>query len=117
MIDQNSTTACSPPPRSNASAEPVRPGLQHAKIRLLVVLLLGSGPRAFPDDYELGLENFLYRSNSSLLNRGNIFGLEPTENLFRLTGVGRKALGNFALKASGYLERQTGKNDVTRVTF
>jgi len=51
------------------------------------------------------------------LNSGNILGLEPTENLFRLTGAGRMAFGDFALKASGYLERQTGKNDVTRVTF
>ena len=84
---------------------------------LLLALLFGSGPRAFGDDYELGVENFLYRSNSSLLNRGNIFGLEPTENLFRLTGSGRKAFGTFAIKASAYVERQTGKNDETRVTF
>jgi hypothetical protein len=84
---------------------------------LLAFLVLGSASLGFPDDYELGLENFLYRSTSSLLNRENILGLEPTENLFRLTGSGRKAFGSFALKASGYLERQTGRNDVTRVTF
>lgn len=83
----------------------------------LLALLLGSGPWGFADDYELGVENFLYRSTSTPLNRGNIFGLEPTENLFRLAGSGRKAFGNFALKTAAYVERQTGKNDATRMTF
>ena len=90
---------------------------RRAGILPLLALLLGSGPEAFADDYELGLENFLYRSTSTPLNRGNIFGLEPTENLFRLAGVGRKTFGNFAFKASAYVERQTGKNDETRATF
>ncbi|MBX7187540.1 MAG: hypothetical protein K1Y01_20515 [Vicinamibacteria bacterium] len=82
----------------------------------LAVLLSGSaGARA--DDYELGVENFLYRSTATVLNRGNIFGLEPTENLFRLTGSGRKAFGAFALKAAAYVEKQTGRSDDTRVTF
>ena len=90
---------------------------RRAKAAILLALALVSAARASADDYELGVENYLYRSDSSLLNRGNIFGLEPTENLFRLTGVGRKAFGNFAIKASAYLERQTGKNDETRVTF
>jgi hypothetical protein len=84
---------------------------------VFLALLFGAGAGVSADDYELGVENYLYRSDSSLLNRGNIFGLEPTENLFRLTGVGRKAFGSFALKASAYIERQTGKNDATRVTF
>ncbi len=88
-----------------------------ARAGLLLALLFGSGPKALADDYELGVENFLYRSSSSLLNRGNIFGLEPTENLFRLAGVGRKAFGSFAIKASAYVERQTGKSDATRLTF
>lgn len=91
--------------------------LRRARAGLLVALLSGSGPGAFADDYELGVENYLYRSTSTPLNRGNIFGLEPTENLFRLAGVGRKELGSFAVKASAYIERQTGKNDETRVTF
>lgn len=68
-------------------------------------------------DYELGVENFLYRSKSTLLNRGNIFGLDPTENLFRLTGIGRKASGKFAVKASAFVERQTGRTDNTELTF
>ncbi len=84
---------------------------------MLLALLLGAAPKVLADDYELGIENYLYRSDSSLLNRGNIFGLEPTENLFRLVGAGRKAFGSFAIKASAFVERQTGKNDATRVTF
>jgi hypothetical protein len=82
-----------------------------------LALLISVARAASADDYELGLENYLYRSTSTLLNSGNIFGLEPTENLFRLVGSGRKTFGSFALKASGYLERQTGKNDETRMTF
>lgn len=69
------------------------------------------------DDYELGLENFLYRSKSTLLNRDNVFGLDPTENLLRLTATGRRALGPFAVKASAFLEQQTGRTDKTSVTF
>lgn len=90
---------------------------RRARTGVLLALLLRGSAVAFADDYELGVENFLYRSTSTVLNQGNIFGLEPTENLFRLTGVGRKAFGGFAFKASAYLERQTGKNDATRVTF
>ncbi|HRB12098.1 MAG TPA: hypothetical protein PKU70_03735 [Vicinamibacteria bacterium] len=95
----------------------MRGWLRGAGIIPLLALLLGPGPVAIADDYELGLENYLYRSTSTPLNRGNIFGLEPTENLFRLVGSGRKAFGNFAFKASAYVERQTGKNDATRTTF
>jgi hypothetical protein len=91
--------------------------LRRGGAAVLAVLLLALAPVGFADDYELGLENFLYRSKSSLLNQGNVFGLEPTENLFRITGAGRKVFGSFALKASGYLERQTGKVDRTRATF
>lgn len=83
----------------------------------MLAVFLAAPARARGDDYELGLENFLYRSTSTLLNRGNVFGLEPTENLFRLTATGRKAFGKFAVKASAYAERQTGKTDETRLTF
>lgn len=69
------------------------------------------------DDYEIGLEDFLYRPRNTLLNRDNIFGLEPTENLFRVTASGRRAFGRFAVKAAAFVERQTGKTDKTNVTF
>ncbi len=83
---------------------------------VLALVPAGSAPAA-ADDYELGVENFLYRSTSSLLNPDHVFGLAPTENLFRLTGMGRKAFGGFALKASAFVERQTGKTDRTSLTF
>ena len=83
----------------------------------LATVFQGSMATAAPSDFELGAENFLYRSKSTLLNRGNIFGLDPTENLFRLTGTGRMARGRFAVKASAFVERQTGKTDTTSLTF
>src|SRR6187549_338453 len=106
-------SACSRPRPSSASAE----ALPRVKGGLTLGLLLAFLPGARADDFELGLENYLYRSTTSTLNQGNIFGLAPTENLFRLTGTGRKQLGNFALKASAYVERQTGKVDQTTVSF
>lgn len=84
---------------------------------LALLLLAARVPGAAADDYELGVENFLYRSKSTLLNRGNVFGLAPTENLFRVTGAGRKTRGRFAAKASAFVERQTGKTDKTNLTF
>jgi hypothetical protein len=83
----------------------------------LAVAVQGSMATAAPSDFELGAENFLYRSKSTLLNRANIFGLDPTENLFRVTGTGRVARGRFAVKASAFVERQTGKTDTTTLTF
>lgn len=67
------------------------------------------------DDYELGVENFLYRSATSRLNRGNVFGLEPTENLFRMTGSARKTFGSLSGKVSAFVEKQTGKEDETKL--
>jgi len=85
---------------------------------LVLALALASLPSPAPaDDYQLGLENFLYRSKDSLLNRGNVFGLAPTENLFRVTGAGFKSVGPFAARAAFYLERQSGRVDRTTLTF
>mgnify|MGYP001236543171 CR=1 FL=1 len=83
---------------------------------LLALLLLAATP-AVADDFEIGLEDFLYRSKSTLLNRDNVFGLDPTENLFRVTASGRKAFGKFAVKAAAYVERQSGRTDETNLTF
>ena len=86
-------------------------------VAAVLAFLLGFPLGASAGDYEVGLENFLYRSKSTLLNRGNVFGLDPTENLLRLTGTGRKTLGSFSIKASAFVERQTGKTDETKVTI
>ena len=79
--------------------------------------LLLAAPAARAGDYAVGFENFLYRSTSSLLNRDNIFGLDPTENLMRLSGSGRTSFSKLTLKASAFVERQTGRTDKTRVRF
>jgi hypothetical protein len=87
-------------------------------LALPVALALTPAPtNAAAGDYEIGVENFLYRSSDTLLNRGNVFGLAATENLFRVTGSGRRSFGNFAVKVAGFVERQTGKTDDTKVTL
>ncbi|MEO8359711.1 MAG: porin [Vicinamibacteria bacterium] len=83
---------------------------------LMLALFLGSVTTQ-ADDYQLGAENFLYRSTSTLLNRDNVFGLAPTENLFRLTGSLTKTRGSFSAKVSAFGEQQTGKTDEARLTF
>ena len=85
---------------------------------LLALLLLAAAPAvAAADDFEIGLEDFLYRSKSTLLNRDNVFGLDPTENLLRVTASGRKTFGKFAFRAAAFVERQTGRTDETNLTF
>ncbi len=91
--------------------------LRRWRIAASLAALLGAALPAFADDYEIGVEDFLYRSKSTLLNRGNVFGLDPTENLFRLTASGRKAFGKFAARASAYVERQSGRTSETKLTF
>ena len=81
------------------------------------VALLALAPEVRAGDYRLGLENFLYRSTPSLLNRGNVFGLAPTENLMRLSASGKTTFSKATLKASAFVERQTGKTDKMDVTF
>jgi hypothetical protein len=71
----------------------------------------------FAEDYEIGLENFLYRSRPTLLNRDNIFGLEPTENLLRLAAGGRWTFGKFTAKAAAYLEQESGRESGTNFSF
>lgn len=84
---------------------------------ILAVALLGGSAQAPADDYELGIEDFFYRSKQTRLNRGNVFGLEPTENLLRLSGAGRKTLGPFSARVAAYVERQSGREDRTTLTF
>ncbi len=90
--------------------------LHRWRVAASLAVLIAAIP-TFADDYEIGLENFLYRSKSTLLNRDNVFGLDPTENLFRLTASGRKTFGKFAAKASAYVERQSGRTNETNLTF
>jgi len=84
---------------------------------ILAVALLSGATTTAADELELGVEDFLYRSKQTRLNRGNVFGLDPTENLFRLTGAGRKTFGPVSVRVAAYLERQSGREDKTSVTF
>ena len=90
--------------------------LHRWRVAASLAVLIAAIP-TFADDYEIGLENFLYRSKSTLLNRDNVFGLDPTENLFRLAASGRKTFGKFAAKGSAYVERQSGRTNETNLTF
>lgn len=105
--------ACSRPRHSNESGEVLR--VCGWCVPILAFLLGAATARA--DDSQLGIENFLYRSTSTLLNRDNVFGLAPTENLFRLTGSLTKTRGAFGAKVSAFGEQQTGKTDEVRLTF
>ncbi len=91
--------------------------LRRARVLLAVLLLVAAPAVAASDDFEVGLEDFLYRSKSTLLNRDNVFDLDPTENLFRVTASGRKTFGKFAVRAAAFVERQSGRTDETNLTF
>lgn len=112
-------SACSRPPPSSASDDRVKGWRRRclAPLAAGLALLIGAPSVARADDYQVGVENFLYRSTTSLLNRGNALGLDPSENLFRVTGLAAKTFGAFALKASAFGERQTGKTDRTSFTL
>ena len=113
MTDRSSTSACSRRPRLNASADVAR---RHGPW-VVAVLAIGLRSAGADDDYQLGVENFLYRSTATVLNRDNVFGLAPTENLFRITGTAKKSVGHWSAKVSAFGERQSGKADQTRLTF
>lgn len=92
---------------------------RRAAARLAVLLLAASATHAVAaaDDFEIGIEDFLYRSKPTLLNRDNVLGLDPTENLLRVTAAGRKSFGRFAVRAAAFVERQSGRTDETNLTF
>lgn len=94
-------------------------GPWRAVARLAILLLAVSTTRAVAagDDFEIGIEDFLYRSKPTLLNRDNVLGLDPTENLLRVTAAGRKTFGRFAVRAAAFVERQSGRTDETNLTF
>lgn len=92
---------------------------RRAAARLAVLVLAASATHAVAaaDDFEIGIEDFLYRSKPTLLNRDNVLGLDPTENLLRVTAAGRKSFGRFAVRAAAFVERQSGRTDETNLTF
>jgi hypothetical protein len=79
---------------------------------LAAVLLLASGSAA-TRQIELGAENFYYRTAESPLNRGNVLGLEPAEDILRGTLAWKESLGRARGVISGYVERRLGGDDRT----
>lgn len=88
-----------------------RAGPPFATQVVCAVVVFALAARVSADEYEIGLENFLYRSRSSLINRENVLGLASTENLFRISGSARLVRGEWTVKASGFAERQSGARD------
>jgi hypothetical protein len=78
-----------------------------ARLALAAVLL---GSPAAARELELGLENFYYRTEETLLNRGNLLGLEPHEDLLRATLRWREDLrDDLRVVLRGYVQRRLGK--------
>ncbi|HLA79048.1 MAG TPA: hypothetical protein VJU18_15835 [Vicinamibacteria bacterium] len=68
-------------------------------------------------EIELGFENLLYRTARTRLNRDNLLGLDPSEDLLR-GGLGvKQTWGSARLVAKGYLERRIGSQDRTEATL
>jgi hypothetical protein len=63
---------------------------------------------AQPRQLELGLEGFGYESQSSLVNRDNVLGLDPHPGLGRLALGWRETRGGFRAVFRGYVERTWG---------
>lgn len=85
------------------------------KRRFLPCLLLALLPAgASARELELGLENFYYRSAPTLLNVGNVLGLDRDEDLLRGTVRWREGLGDSVrLVASGFVQRRMGARGST----
>jgi hypothetical protein len=65
-------------------------------------------------ELELGLENFYYRTEETLLNRANLLRLEPHEDLLRATLRWREDLrDDLRVVLRGYLQRRLGAQGET----
>ena len=80
---------------------------------LLVLAPAAAAAAAETRQIELGAENFYYRTVESPLNRDNVLGLEPAEDLLRGTFAWKETLGHWRGSVSGYVERRFGGADRT----
>ena len=78
----------------------------------LAIALLLAAPVA-TRQIELGVENFYYRTAESPLNRDNVLGLEPAEDLLRGTLAWKESLGRARGVISGYVEHRFGGEERT----
>lgn len=87
------------------------------RIAVLVgfLALIARGAAAAGPEAELGLENFLYPTAETVLNRGNALELRDPEDLLRLTGGARQTWGNARFVARGYVEKRAAGNTRAQV--
>ena len=78
-----------------------------------LLLLAPAAATAATRQIELGAENFYYRTAESPLNRGNVLGLEPAEDILRGTFSWKESRGRARGVFRGYVERRFGGADRT----
>lgn len=81
------------------------------------LLALGPAAQAGPPEVELGVESFWYRTATTPLNRNNLLGLDPSEELLRGTLGVKQAWGSARVVARGYAERRLGSQDEAKATL
>jgi hypothetical protein len=75
------------------------------------LLAASAAARAQTRQVEIGLEGFAYRSQSSLVNRDNVLGLDDHPGLGRLALGWRETHGAFRAVFRGYVERTWGTRE------
>jgi hypothetical protein len=83
----------------------------------LGLLALGPAAQAGPPEVELGVESFWYRTATTPLNRNNLLGLDPSEELLRGTLGVKQSWGSARVVGRGYVERRLGSQDQTKMTL
>ena len=97
------------PPRPPARRAEVNSALLAAVALTLVPATAGAASR----QVEIGVENLYYRTAASPLNRGNLLGLDPNEDLLRGTLHWREARGRARGVFRGLVEQRIGGGDRT----
>ena len=88
------------------------------RLACVALALVAAGrATAGEQEIELGLENFTYRTAETLFNRGNVLGLDRTEDLLRGTLRLKRSLGSARVVVSGFVERRLGGADATETTL
>ncbi len=82
-----------------------------------LLLAWGLVAAAGPPEVELGVEDLLYRTASTSLNRNNLLALKTNENLLRGSLGIKGTWGSAKLVARGYLEQRTGSQDDTEAAL
>src|SRR5262245_7050921 len=82
-------------------------------VTLLAAAALAPPAAAGSRQIEVGAENFYYRTDETALNRGNILGLAPGEDLLRGTLGWKESHGALRAVFRGFVERRLGEDGDT----